>query len=139
MTIHRGDCSHIKSHWDNHKICIKCSHCSRKSTCSTCSSWSISIGNLQRRTYSSRKWIMAKKKKKRDEEINYGNTAPHGPAARGKTHKGGNSLGTCTQGSTSPLATVQRSPIKEGLKPWLFFRQRNELWEHCPSWPCCLG
>ena len=31
-------------------------------------------------------------------------TAPYGSAARGKTHIGGNSLGTCTQGTTSPPA-----------------------------------
>ena len=40
-----------------------------------------------------------------DERKKYGNTAPYGPAARGKTHIGGNSLGTCTQGTTSPPAT----------------------------------
>ena len=26
MTIQRGNCGHIKSHWDNHKKCINCSH-----------------------------------------------------------------------------------------------------------------
>ena len=38
-----------------------------------------------------------------DEEKD-GNTTPDGPDARGKTHLGGNSKGTCTQ-SVSPLAT----------------------------------
>ena len=48
-----------------------------------------------------------------DERKNYhGSTAPHGGTSRGKTHIGGNSLGTCTQGSTSPPATGQRSPGK---------------------------
>ena len=46
MSIHRGDSGHIKSHWDNHKKCIYCSHCFRESTCSTCSSWSNSIWEL---------------------------------------------------------------------------------------------
>ena len=40
----------------------------------------------------------------------HGNTAPYGPAAWGKTHIGGNFLGTCTQGSTSPPANGLRSP-----------------------------
>ena len=39
----------------------------------------------------------------------HGSTAPHGVTGRGKTHIGGNSLGS-TQGSTSPPATGQRSP-----------------------------
>ena len=34
MTIHHGDCGHIKLHWDDHKKCINCSLCSRESTCS---------------------------------------------------------------------------------------------------------
>ena len=65
----------------------------------------------KRRTYTSRKKVMSKKKRSQalsdSDENNYGNTSPHGPAARGKTHKGGNSLGTCTQGSTSPPVTGQ--------------------------------
>ena len=110
MTVHRGDCGHIKSHWDNHKKCINCSHCSRESTCSTCSSWSNSIWELpeKRRTYSSRKRVMFSRKKSLDVSVSsdernrkHGDTAPYGPAAQGKTHIGGNSLGTCTQGSTS--------------------------------------
>ena len=65
MTIHRGDCGHIKSHWDNHKKCINCSHCSRESTCSTCSSWSNSVWYLVEnvRTYSARKKAMSTRKK----------------------------------------------------------------------------
>ena len=39
------------------------------------------------------------------EEKNHGSTTPHGPAARGKTHKGGNSKGSCPLGSISPPAT----------------------------------
>ena len=57
---------------------------------------------------------MSKKKKRSqalsdllDNKKNYGNTTPHGPAARGKTHKGGNSMGTCTQGSISTPVTGQ--------------------------------
>ena len=42
-----------------------------------------------------------------DEEKIDGNTTPHGLAARGKTHQGGNSKGTCTQRSVSPPATCQ--------------------------------
>ena len=42
-----------------------------------------------------------------DEEKFDGNTTPHGPAARGKTHQGGNSKGTCTQRSVSPPVTSQ--------------------------------
>ena len=64
--------------------------------------------------FTSRKWVMSKKKKRSqalsdlsEEEKNYVNTTPHGPAAQGKTHKGGNSMGTCTQGSISPPATSQ--------------------------------
>ena len=40
----------------------------------------------------------------------HGNTAPYGPAAWGKTHIDGNSLGTCTQGSISPPTIGQQSP-----------------------------
>ena len=58
---------------------------------------------------------MAKKKKRSqvmsdssDEKKKIdGNTTPHGPAAQGKTHQGGNSKGTCTQRSISPPATAQ--------------------------------
>ena len=55
MTI---ECGHIKSHWDNHDRCIKCSSCSRESACSTCSSWSDKTWKLaeERRTYTSRNW-----------------------------------------------------------------------------------
>ena len=118
MTIHRGDCGHIKSHLDNHKKCINCSHCSRESTCSTCCSRSNSVWELaeKRRTYSSRKRTMSSRKKSLDASVSsderkskHGNTAPHGPAARGKTHIGGNSLGTCTQGSTIPPGTSHRA------------------------------
>ena len=65
MTVHHGECGHIKLHWDNHNKCIKCSHCSRESTCSTCSSWLDSTWKLseKRRTYTSRKWVMSKKRK----------------------------------------------------------------------------
>ena len=58
---------------------------------------------------------MAKKKKRSqralsessDKENIDGNTTPHGPAARGKTHQGGNSKGTCTQRSVSQPVTGQ--------------------------------
>ena len=46
-----------------------------------------------------------------DEEKNYGNTTPHGPAARGKTHKCGNSKGTCTLGSIS--SPVNQQPVNQ--------------------------
>ena len=127
MTVHCGDCGHTKSHWDNRKKCINCSHCSRESTCSMCSSWSYSIWELveKRRTYSSRKRTMSSKKKSLDASISsderkrkHGNTAPHGPAARGMTHIGGNSLGTCTQGSTSPLATSHRASDDRPISHW---------------------
>ena len=112
MTIHRGACGHIKSHWDNHKRFIKCSCCSRESTCSTCSSWSNSTWILaENRTCASRKWVMSKKKKcvqimsdSSDEKKKNGNTTRHGPAAWGNPHEGGISKGTCTQRSLSPLA-----------------------------------
>ena len=116
MTIHRGECGHINLHWDNHLKCISCSHCSRESTCSTCNLWSDSIWDQKerRRTYASRKIAMSKKKKRSHtlsdssvEEKNHGSTTPHGPAARGKTHKGGNSKGLCPLGSISPPGTGQ--------------------------------
>ena len=57
---------------------------------------------------------MTKKKKRSqaltdssDEEKIDGNTTQHGPAARGKTHQGGNSKGTCTQRSVNLLVTGQ--------------------------------
>ena len=87
-----------------------------------CSSWSDSTWKLakNRRTYASRKWVMSKKKKRSqalsdssDEEKNYGNTTPHGPAARGKTHKDGNSKGTCTLGSISPPVNQPRASVKQ--------------------------
>ena len=102
MTIHRCDCGHIKSHWDNHKKCINCSHCSRESTCSTCSSWSNSVWDLaeNRSTYSSIKKAMSSRKKSQNLSVSsdkrkkkHGNT---GVTGRVKTHIGGNSLGTCT-------------------------------------------
>ena len=120
MTIHHGDCGHIKLHWDNHKECINCSHCFRESTCSTCSSWPNSVWNLaeNRRTYSSRKKAMSSRKKSQNPSVSsnerkkkHGSTAPHGITGRGKTHIGGNSLGTCTQGSTSPPTTGHQSPV----------------------------
>ena len=125
MTLHRGDCGHIKSGWDNHKKCINCSHCSRESTCSTCSSWSNSIWELaeRRRTYSSRKRVMSNREKSLDVSVSsdekkrkHRNTAPYDPAARGKTCIGGNSLGTCTQRSTSPPG-IQR-PADRPLAQW---------------------
>ena len=118
MTIHRSDCGHIKSYWDNLKKCISCSHCSRESTCSTCSSWSNSVWDLaENRTYSFRKKAMSSRKKSKNLSVSsderkrkHGSTAPHGVNGLGKTHIGGSSLGTCTQGSTSPPATGQWSP-----------------------------
>ena len=66
MMILLGEFGHIKSPWDNHNRCIKCSSCSRESTCCSCSSWSDKTWKLaeERRTYASRKWVMAKKKKR---------------------------------------------------------------------------
>ena len=113
MTILCGECGHIKSRWDNHDKCIKCSSCSRESTCSTCSSWTDKTWKLaeKRRTCASRKWVMARKKNKKqkamDEENTDGITTLHGPAAQGRTHPSGNSKGTCTQRSISPLVTGQ--------------------------------
>ena len=128
MTIHRGECGHIKSHWDNHLKCISCSHCSRESTCSTCSLWSDSIWDQKkemRRTFASRKLAMSKKKKRSQalsdssvEEKNHGSTTPHGPAARGKTHKGGNSKGSCPFGSISPPATGHRATDHRASSYW---------------------
>ena len=87
MTILRSECGHVKSCWDNHKRCIKYSSCSRESTCSTCSSWSDKTCKLaeERRTCTSRKCVMAKKKpylihQRKLDRI----TTPHGPAARGE-------------------------------------------------------
>ena len=119
MTIQRGDCGHLKSHWDNHKKCINCSHCSRESTCSTCSSWSNSVWDLaeNRRSFLSRKKAMSTRKKSQNQSVSsdkrkkkHRGTAPHGVTGRGKTHIGGNFLGTCTQGSTSQPTTGQWSP-----------------------------
>ena len=115
MILH-GECGHIKSRLDNHDKCIKCSSCFRESTCSTCSSWTDKIWKLaeKRRTYASRKWVMAKMKTKKkamsdssDEEDMDGITTPHGPAAQGRTRPGGNSKGTCTQRSVSSPVTGQ--------------------------------
>ena len=118
MTIHRGDCGHIKTHWDNHNKCINCSRCSRESTCSTCSSWSNSVWILaeSRRILAARKKAMTARKKSQDPSVSseertnkHGSTAPHGGTSQGKTHIGGNSLGTCTQGSTP--ATGHRAMV----------------------------
>ena len=111
MTIQRGDCGHLKSYWDNHKKCINCSNCSRESTCSTCSSWSNSVWELVENRRSKKKDMSSRKKSQTqsvssdERKKKHGSTAPHGVTGRGKTHIGGNSLGTCTQGSTSPPAT----------------------------------
>ena len=119
MTIHRGDCGHIKAHWDIHNKCINCSRCSRESTCSACSSWSSSAWILaeSRRILTARKKAMTRKKSQdpsissAERENKHGSTAPHGGTSRGKTHIGGNSLGTCTQGTTSPPATGHRATV----------------------------
>ena len=61
---------------------------------------------------------MTARKKSQDPSISseerknkHGSTAPHGGTSRGKTHIGGNSLGTCTQGSTSPPATGHEATV----------------------------
>ena len=91
-----GECGHIKSHWDYHDNCLKCSCCSRESNCNMCSSWTERTWKLaeKRRTYASRKWVMSKKKKRSqamsdssDEGKIDGNTIPHGPAAGGRPIK----------------------------------------------------
>ena len=112
MTIQRGDCGHLKSHLDNHKKCIYCSHCSRESTCSTCSSWSNLVWVLAENRRSKKKDMSSRKKSQtqsvssdKKKKKKHGSTALHGITGRGKTHIGGNALGTCTQGSTSPPAT----------------------------------
>ena len=71
--------------------------------------------------------FMAKKKKRLQamsvhqmKKIIDGNTTPHGPAALGKTHQGGNSKGTCTQRSISPLATGHRSIDHQSTSLWPF-------------------
>ena len=69
MTIHRGDCGHIKLHWDNHKKCINCSHCSRESTCSMCSSWSNSIWELAERELILPERVMSNRKKSLDVSV----------------------------------------------------------------------
>ena len=115
MTIQRGDCGHLKSHWDNHKKCINCSQCFRESTCSTCSSWSNSVWDLaeNRRSYLSKEKDMSTRKNQSvssdERKKKHGSTAPHGVTGRVKTHIGGNSLGT--KGSTSPLATGNRATV----------------------------
>ena len=125
MTIHHGDCGHIKSHWDNHKKCINCSYCSRESSCSRCSSWSNSIWELaeKRRTYSSRKRVMSSRKKSLDVSLSsgkrkrkHGNTAPYGTAAWGKTLIGGN--------STSHWASDDRPTSHRSLAKWT----RRHIW-----------
>ena len=121
MTIHHGDCGHIKLHWDKHKKCINCSYCSRESTCSTYSSWPNSVWNLaENRTYSSRKKAKSSRKKSQNPSVSsderkkkHGSTAPHGVTGRDKTHICGISLGTCTQGSTSPPTTGHQSPTTD--------------------------
>ena len=124
MTIHSGDYGHIKSHWDNHKKCISCSQCSRESTCSTCSSWSNSVWDLaeNRRTYSSRKKAMSTRKKSQNPSVSsderkkkHESTAPHGVTGWGKSHIGGNSLGTCIQVSTRPPGNNTGHPMTDPL------------------------
>ena len=70
----------------------------------------------KRRILGAKKKAMTARKKSQDPSISseerknkHGSTAPHGGTSRGKTHIGGNSQGTCTQGSTSPPATGQWS------------------------------
>ena len=91
-----------KSHWDNHKKCINCSHCFRESTCSTCSSWSNSVWDLaeNRRTYPSRKKAMSSREKSENPSVSsderkkkHGSTSPHGFTGRGKTYIGGTPKG----------------------------------------------
>ena len=70
---------------------------------------------------------MARKKNKKqevlsessDEDLLDGITTPHGPAAQGRTHPGGNFKGTCTQGSTSPPANCQQAnhPLDKKTSP----------------------
>ena len=122
-----AECGHIKSCWDNHDKCLKCSCCSRESTCNTCSSWVDRTWKLaeKRRTYASRKWVMSKKKKRlqamsdsSDDRKLDRNTTPLGPAARGRTHPGGNSKDTCTQRIVSPLASGHWSTGHQPFAHW---------------------
>ena len=129
MTIICGECGHIKSWWDNHDKCINSSSSCRESTYSTCITWTNKIWKFaeKRRIYSSRKWVMAKKKTKKqqvlsessDKHLADGITTPHGPAARGRTHPGGNFKDTCTQGSTSLPVTGQLAihPLNKKTSP----------------------
>ena len=65
-----GDCGHINSRWDIHDKCIKCSSCSRESTCLTCSTWTDKTCKLaEKRTYASKKWVLAKKKTKKQKAM----------------------------------------------------------------------
>ena len=115
MTIHRGDCGHIKAHWDNHNKCFICSRC--LIPCSTCSSWSVWILAESRRILAARKKAMTRKKSQdpsissEERKNKHGSTAPHGGTSQGKTHIDGNSLDTCTQGSTSPPAIGHRATV----------------------------
>ena len=101
------DFGHIKAWWDNQDKCLRCSSCSRESTCTTSISWSNKIWKLadKRRTYPSRKWVMKKKHNKKQQVLS--DHHPTWPAARGRTHPGGNFKGTCTQRSASPRAIGQ--------------------------------
>ena len=71
----------------------------------------------KRRTYSSRKWVMTKMKNKKQQvfsESSYMDivdriTTPHGPAARDRTHPGGNFEDTYTQVSASTPVISHRS------------------------------
>ena len=66
-----------------------------------------------------------------ERKTKHGSTAPHGVTGRGKTHIGGKSLGTYSQGSTSPPATGQRSSGFQrptpGHRP-IAQRTRRHIW-----------
>ena len=133
MKIIGSSCGHIKAWWDNHIKCLRCSSCSRLSTYSTCSNWSQKSWRLadKRRTYSSRKWLMKKKNKKKKQPIvasdlsmdnSVDRTATwQGNMARGRVHPDGIFSGTSSiQKSLSPsvashLRPVSPSPVIQSL------------------------
>ena len=125
--------------------------CSRESTCSACSSWSDKPGNVPKKEeftlLDSGSWLRRRSRRKpclilQTKKLD-GITTPYGPAARGRTHPGGNSKGTFTQRSVStghrPPATGRRSTSHRstGHRPFAQWTRRHHRF--AGHWPPAIG
>ena len=73
----------------------------------SCGKWKNLL--IQKESYVYQKEVSDPSVSSNERKKKHGLTSPHGVTGRGKTHIGGNPLGTCTQGSTSPSGNRHRA------------------------------